>query len=89
MLNLIAGGIPASLESYRLLGVTVPADAAGPHVQGAEPDTLYFPTPAAAGPEYQFGLDTAQGRLLLNRMLAFPQRRLEPAPGRGTQARSG
>jgi hypothetical protein len=45
MLDLIAGGIPASLEFYRRLGVTAPAGAAGPHVQGVEPDTLFFPTP--------------------------------------------
>ena len=42
MLNLIAGSIPASLEFYRRPGVTVPADTAGPHVQGVEPDTLFF-----------------------------------------------
>ena len=43
MLNLIAGGIPASLEFYRRLGVTVPADPAGPHVQGVEPAPSSFP----------------------------------------------
>jgi hypothetical protein len=43
----------------------------------------------AAGREYQVGLDTAEGQLFLNRMLAFLQWRLEPAPGRETQVRSG
>jgi hypothetical protein len=89
MLNLIAGGILASLDFYRWLGVTVRADAVGPHVQGIEPDTLFFPTQPLLGHEYQFDLDTAEGQLFLNRMLAFLQRWLEPAPGRETQARSG
>jgi hypothetical protein len=40
MLNLTTGGIPASLEFCQRLGVTVPADATDPHVQGVEPDTL-------------------------------------------------
>jgi hypothetical protein len=46
MLNLIAGSIPASLEFYRRLGVTVPPPA-DQHVQGVEPYTLYLPLPAA------------------------------------------
>ena len=40
MLNLTTGGVPASLEFNQRLGVTAPADAADPHVQGVEPDTL-------------------------------------------------
>ncbi len=51
MLNLIAGSIPASLEFYRRLGVTVPPPA-DQHVQGVEPYTLYLPLPAA-GHEYR------------------------------------
>jgi hypothetical protein len=58
MVNLIAGGIPASLESYWRLGVTVPADAAGPHVQGRRAGHPLLSHPAAAGHEYQVGLDT-------------------------------
>jgi acetyl esterase len=53
--------------------------------QGIEPETLFFPTAAdqpLLGHEYQFGLDTQEGQLFLDRMLAFLQRRLEPAPGR-------
>jgi len=33
MLNLIVGDLPASLEFYRRLGVVLPEDASGPHVQ--------------------------------------------------------
>ena len=52
--------------------------------QGIEPETLFFPTGAhqpLLGHEYQFDLDTAEGQLFLDRMLAFLQRRLEPARG--------
>ena len=54
MLNLIAGIIPASLEFYRRLGVTVPAPA-DPHVQGVEPDALLLPLPAAGHEYNQYG----------------------------------
>jgi catechol 2,3-dioxygenase-like lactoylglutathione lyase family enzyme len=33
MLNVVVGDMPASLDFYRRLGVVVPGDAAGPHVQ--------------------------------------------------------
>lgn len=53
--------------------------------QGVEPDTLFFPAhQPLLGHEYQFDLDTVEGQLFLNRMLAFLQRRLEPGPGRET-----
>jgi hypothetical protein len=48
-----------------------------------------FPPQPVLGHDFRFDLDTAEGQLFLNRMLAFQQRRLEPAPGRETQARSG
>jgi acetyl esterase len=48
--------------------------------QGVEPDTLFFPAHRPRlGHEYQFDLDTAEGQLFLDRMLAFLQRRLKPA----------
>ena len=53
--------------------------------QGIEPETLFFPTAAGQpllGHEYQFDLDTPEGQLFLDRMLAFLQRRLKRAPGR-------
>jgi len=52
--------------------------------QGIEPETLFFPTAAnqpLLGHEYQFDLDTDEGQLFLDRMLAFLRRRLEPTPG--------
>jgi hypothetical protein len=81
----IFGSIRTVTENRRLRD-HLSADAAGPHVQGVEPDTLFLPTPAAAGSRVQFDLDTAEGQLFLNRMLmSLPLsllRRLEPAPGR-------
>jgi hypothetical protein len=44
MLNLIAGGIPASVEFYRRLGDHHAGGRRRPAVQGIEPDTL-FTTP--------------------------------------------
>ena len=53
---------------------------------GVEPDTLFFPAAhqPPLGHEYQFDLDTAEGQLFLDRVLAFLQRRLESAPRRET-----
>ena len=48
--------------------------------QGSEPETLFFPddyTPAL-GHEYQFDLDTAAGRLFLDRMITFLRRVARP-----------
>ena len=46
--------------------------------QGLEPETLFFPADhePPLGHEYQFDLDTDAGRLFLERMLAFLERRL-------------
>jgi acetyl esterase len=59
-------------------------------VQGIEPETLFFPIAhqPLLGHEYQFNLDTPEGQLFLERILAFLQRRLEPAPGPEVPARS-
>lgn len=45
---------------------------------GLEPETLFFPADhePPLGHEYQFDLDTDAGRLFLERMLAFLERRL-------------
>jgi hypothetical protein len=86
-LNLTARGIPASLEFCQWLAVTVPADAGSPHVQGVEPDTLFFSQPLL-GHEYQFDLDTAKGQLFLNRA-RVPAAAARASIRAGTQARSG
>jgi hypothetical protein len=75
MLNLIAVGIPASVEFCRRLGVTMPADAAGPHVQGVEPDTLFTSRGRCWVTSTSSTLDTAKGQLFPNRMLTSLQRR--------------
>ncbi len=46
MLNLIAGGIPASLGFYRRLGDHRAGGRRRPHVRGVEPDTLFVTTPS-------------------------------------------
>jgi hypothetical protein len=44
----------------------VPPDAADPHVQGVEPDALFFPHPQPLlGHGCRFGLDTAEGQFFL------------------------
>ena len=55
MVKLIAGGIPASLESYRRLGSPCRRTPPTRMCRGVEPDTLFFPTPAAAWQEHQVG----------------------------------
>ncbi len=47
--------------------------------RGAEPETLFFPDDhePPLGHEYQFDLDTAAGRLCLERVLAFLGQRLQ------------
>ena len=90
MLNLIAGGIPASVEFYRRLGDHRAGGRRRPACAGRRAGhSLLCHSQPPLGHEYQFDLDAAEGQLFLNRMLAFLQRRLEPAPGRETQARSG
>ncbi len=51
MLNLIVADMPASLEFYRRLGVAVPGDDAGPHVQLRMPGgfSLELDTAESAG----------------------------------------
>ncbi len=83
MLNLIAGSIPASLEFYRRLGVTVPPPTSMCRASSRTPSIYHSQLLGTST------VDTAEGQLFLNRMLAFLQRRHEPAPGRETHARSG
>ena len=75
MLNLIAGGIPASVEFYRRLGDHRAGGRRLPACAGrrAGHPLLYRSQPL--GREYRFDLDAAEGQLVLNRMLTSPQRR--------------
>ena len=52
----------------------MPADAAGPHVQGVEPDTLFTSPGRCWVTSTSSTLDTAKGQLFPNRMLTSLQR---------------
>jgi hypothetical protein len=76
MLNLIAGGIPASVEFYRRLRDHRAGGRRRPACAGHRAGHPLYHSRALLGHEYQFGLDTAEGQLFLNRRLTSLQRTL-------------
>ena len=74
MLNMIAGGIPASVEFCRRLGDHRAGGRRRPSCAGRRAGYLFFPPQPLLGHQYQFDLDTAEGQLFQNRMLTSLQR---------------